>query len=274
MNVSDTNKSKRSMVLLGAVAGDVIGSVYEFLRIKTKDFDLFSPETRFTDDSVLTIASAYAILHGEDYDTVYRYFGRRYPNADYGGSFNKWLWDKYPEPYNSWGNGAAMRVSPVGFAYNTMGEVLEGAIGSAQVTHNHPEGLRGAQTTAVAIFLARNGESKSEIKKEIETRFGYDLSIPLDKIRPDYEFDVSCQGTVPPAMIAFLESNDYEDAVRNAISLGGDADTLACICGSIAYAFYGHIPEDIVSEVIKRLPDEFLDVICQFDSLVEKNEDK
>lgn len=228
--------------MLGAVAGDVIGSVYERRPIKTLDFPLFHAHSRFTDDSVLTIAIADAILQGMEYAEALKTYGRKYPNAGYGGAFYKWIFAVESQPYNSWGNGSAMRVSPVGFAFATVEEVLHEAERTAIVSHNHPEGIKGAQATALAIFMARKGLDKETIRTEIKRRFRYDLERTVDDIRPSYRFDVSCQGTVPEAIIAFLDSHDYEDAIRKAISLGGDSDTLACITGAIAQAYYKEIP--------------------------------
>ncbi|MCB9419773.1 MAG: ADP-ribosylglycohydrolase family protein [Ardenticatenaceae bacterium] len=252
--------------MIGAIAGDVIGSVFERRPIKTTDFPLFSPHSRFTDDTVLTVAVAYAILNGIDYGEAIQDFGRRYPNAGYGGSFFNWLLVEERRPYNSWGNGSAMRVSPVGWAFDSLDAVLAEAEKSAAVTHNHPEGIMGAQATAVAIHLARKGHSKTDIKAEISRRFGYDLERTVDGIRPFYHFDVSCQGSVPESIIAFLESDSVEDAIRKAVSLGGDTDTMGCIAGGIAEAFYGQIPPKITSEVRRRLPDEFLTIIDTFQS--------
>jgi ADP-ribosylglycohydrolase len=253
--------------MLGAIAGDVIGSVYEHRRIKTTEFPLFGPNSTFTDDTVMTVAVAHAILEGIDYATSFRLFGRRYPNAGYGGSFIGWLFKDNAEPYGSWGNGSAMRVCPVGWAFGAAGQVLDEAKRSAEVSHNHPEGIKGAQATALAVFLARSGESKATITGEIARRFGYDLNRTIDQIRPVYRFDVSCQGSVPEALIAFLESQDYETAVRNAVSLGGDSDTLACIAGGIADAFYGHIPEEIAQNVRARLPQDLLEVVDRFQEM-------
>lgn len=239
--------------MLGAIAGDIIGSRFEHAPIKTTDFELFTPESGFTDDTVLTVALADSIYNETDLkETLLQYF-RRYPSAGYGQGFIQWAQSDSPEPYNSWGNGAAMRVSPVGFAFDTLEEVLDRAAASAAVTHNHPEGIKGAQATATAVFLARTGHSKDAIQSAIESRFGYSLDEPLDRIRPRYRFDASCQGTVPPALRAFLESEDYEDAVRKAVSLGGDSDTLACITGGIAHAFYKTIPSGIVDKVFELL---------------------
>lgn len=240
--------------MLGAIAGDIIGSVYEHAPIKTKDFPLFGPHSRFTDDSVLTVAVAEAILSGRAYLDALRDFGRRYPQAGYGASFSAWLFADTPRPYHSWGNGAAMRVSPVGYAFATEAEVLEQARLTAAITHDHPEGIRGAQATALAVFLARTVHDKAVIRRRIAAEFGYDLDRSVDGIRPDYAFDISCQGTVPEAIVCFLDAASYEDAVRNAVSLGGDSDTLACITGGIAAAFYGGVPDAIRAEAEARLP--------------------
>jgi ADP-ribosylglycohydrolase len=250
--------------MLGAIAGDVIGSVYEAHPIKYTDFPLFGRSSHFTDDTVLTVAAAYSILEKCDYTTAFKTFGRRYPGAGYGSSFYQWIFSPDGRPYSSWGNGSAMRVSPVGFAFESVDAVLEEAGRSASVTHNHPEGIKGAQATALAVFLARKGENKDSIKSKIEKRFNYNLNRTLDDIRPEYRFDVSSQGSVPESIIAFLESKDFEDAVRKAVSLGGDSDTMACIAGGIAHAFYREIPENIVANVRERLPDEFLEIIDRF----------
>jgi len=250
--------------MLGAIAGDVIGSIFESRNLKSTEFPLFSPRSTFTDDTVLTVAVAYAILKDVDYVTALKSFGRRYPNAGYGGTFYHWLHTADSRPYNSWGNGSAMRVSPVGWAFDAIEEVLDEAKKSAEVTHNHPEGIKGAQATALALFLARNGESKAGIKQQLSQGFGYNLDRTLAEIRPTYRFDVSCQGSVPQAIIAFLESDDFEDAVRKAISLGGDSDTIACIAGAMAHAFYRDIPAAITANVRQRLPAEFLEIIDEF----------
>ena len=224
--------------MIGAIAGDIIGSVYEGRQVKTTEFPLFTTRSTFTDDTVLTVAVADCILHGKDYATTFKQYGRRYPHAGFGGMFRKWLNSDSLAPYYSFGNGSAMRVSPVGFAFDTIDDVLAEARRSAEVTHNHPEGIKGAQAIAAAILLARQKETKSSIKEFIEKNFGYDLSRTLEEIRPHYQFDETCQGSVPQAIIAFLESDSYEDAVRKAISLGGDSDTLACMAGGIAQAYY------------------------------------
>jgi ADP-ribosylglycohydrolase len=250
--------------MLGAIAGDVIGSVHEATRTKTKAFPLFTPHSRFTDDTVLTVAVADCLLHGRDFvDAFHEYFDA-YPNAGYGGTFFAWALSRRREPYHSWGNGAAMRVSPVAYAASTPEEVLEMAKRTAEVTHDHEQGIRGAQATAAAIFLARTGNSKEQIKQTIEERFGYFLDETIDELRPTYPFDVSCQGSVPQSIIAFLESDGYEDAVRNAISLGGDADTMACIAGAIAEAFYGGVPEEIRARTLAALDERLRGVVEEF----------
>lgn len=250
--------------MLGAVAGDIIGSVHEFLQEKTMEFPLFVEGSRFTDDSVLTIAVADCLLTGSSYVDKFHEYARAYPNRCYGAGFWRWVESGSREPYNSWGNGSAMRVSPVGFALSTLDDVLQEAKRSAEVTHNHPEGIRGAQATAVAIFLGRQGESKAGIREFIQQRFGYDLNRTIDSIRPTYSFNGSCQGTVPEAIIAFLESCDYEDAIRLAVSLGGDADTMACITGGIAEAFYGGVPEHIADPAMARLDEHLRTTVLHF----------
>ncbi len=250
--------------LLGAISGDVIGSVYEFAAWKKHDFPLFSPSSTFTDDSVLTLAVAEAILSGRPYGDLIRQYARLYPNSGFGGLFQRWMYAADAQPYGSYGNGSAMRVSAVGWAYENPERVLAGAEASAAVTHNHPEGIKGAQATALAVYMARRGAGKETIKAELSSRFGYDLERTLDEIRPTYIFDETCQETVPQAIIAFLEATDFEDAVRNAISLGGDADTLAAISGAIAEPYFGGVPDDIVQEVRLRMPAELWDVIESF----------
>jgi ADP-ribosylglycohydrolase len=250
--------------MLGAIAGDVIGSVYEARPIKTTRFRLFHPLCRFTDDTVLTVALADSILHGTSFVDLLKTYYRAYPNAGYGGSFHQWAQSDDSRPYNSWGNGSAMRASPIGFAFETLEEVMVQAKRSAEVTHDHPEGIKGAQAVASAVFLARTGKTKEQIKGYVETTFGYHLDTPLDVIRPRYEFHVSCQKSVPQAIRAFLESEDYEHAVRLAISLGGDSDTLACMAGGIAQAFYGGIPEAISQRVFEILDEPLADVTRKF----------
>jgi ADP-ribosylglycohydrolase len=248
--------------MIGAIAGDMIGSPYESYPIKTVHFPTRVAE--FTDDTVLTIAVADAILTGIDYGKALKSFARKYPNLPYGGSFRRWIREAGTTPYNSYGNGAAMRVSPVGFAFETMEEVLSEARQSAEVSHDHPEGIKGAQATALAIFLARRGEDKEAIRTRIEDRFSYDLQRTVADIRPDYFFDVSCQGSVPESIIAFLDADDYETTLKNAVSLGGDADTMACIAGGIAQAYFKHIPADIVFHVREKLPQDLLAVMDHF----------
>lgn len=250
--------------MIGAIAGDIIGSVYEFRPIKMKNFPLFSPFCDFTDDTVLTVAVAEAILTGRSYLEAIREIGRRYPNAGYGGFFYRWLHSKDSRPYNSWGNGSAMRVSPIGFAFQDEQSVLKEAARTAEITHNHPEGVKGAQATALAVFLARTGHSKEEIRTTIQRRFNYDLDRTVDDIRPTYSFDESCQRTAPEAIIAFLDSISYEDAIRNAVSLGGDSDTLACITGGIAEAFYGDVPSEIRVKVMECLSPDLWDITDKF----------
>ncbi len=251
--------------MLGAIAGDIIGSVYEQHPIKTKDFPLFSPECRFTDDTVMTCAVARAILRGGAYLAEILEIGRRYPHAGYGAFFYRWLHSENPGPYGSWGNGAAMRVSPVGFAFASEEEVLAQARLSAEISHNHPEAIKGAQAAALAVFFGRHGVTKEEILRKISLRFGYDLTRTVDRIRPAYTFDVSCQGTVPEAIIAFLDSESYEDAVRNAVSLGGDSDTLACITGGIAEAFYGGVSAEISAKVKDILKPDLWEIVKEFE---------
>lgn len=250
--------------MIGAIVGDVIGSVHERSGTKTKDFPLLTEHSRFTDDTVLTVAVAEKLLRGAEYvDLFHRYF-HDYPHAGYGGTFVRWASAREREPYNSWGNGSAMRVSPVGIAFDTLDEVMRHAQHSADATHNHPEGVKGAQATAVAVFLARTGKSKAEIRAHVESAFGYDLSAKLDDIRPTYAFDVSCQGSVPQSLVAFLESESYEDAVRNAVSLGGDADTMAAIAGAVAEAFYGGVPEHIAAPALERLDRRLRATVTEF----------
>lgn len=255
--------------MIGAIAGDVIGSVYEgkkrWLVERTADFEpLFSPKARFTDDTVLTVAVADAMLHGGDLVALFKEYYARYPGAGFGGDFRRWAGSEDTEPYGSWGNGSAMRVSPVGWAFDTLEEVLYQAKETARVTHDHPEGIKGAQATAAAVFLARDGAAKKELREELKRRFHYDLSFSLDEVRPTFGFDSSCAGTVPFAVVAFLESSDYESAVRLAVSLGGDCDTLACIAGGIAAAFYG-VPPDVREQALARLDEPLAEVVAEFE---------
>ncbi len=252
--------------MLGAIAGDLIGSVYEHNPLKSEDFQLFSPGSCFTDDTVMSLAVAQAIINKTDYSLEMKTLGRIFPWAGYGGNFMNWIFEEEMQPYGSWGNGAAMRVSPIGFAYNTEEDVLREAKNSAIVSHDHPEGIKGAQAVALAILLARQGISKAAIREKIAADFSYDLNRTVEEIRPGYQFDISCQGTVPEGIIAFLDSSGYESAVRKAVSLGGDSDTLACIAGGIAEAFYGQIPAEIIRETRLRLPEGLLTILEKFES--------
>jgi ADP-ribosylglycohydrolase len=263
------------MYMYGAILGDIIGSPYEFdMGDKTKDFPLFSEKSCFTDDTVMTIAVAEAFMGApDDEDAIRRRliqsmqkWGHRYPSAGYGVRFCGWLDSKDPQPYNSWGNGSAMRVAPVAWLYNDLDTVRRMARISADVTHNHPEGIKGAEATASAIFLARTGSTKAEIKAYIETEFHYDLSRTCDKIRPAYCHVESCQETVPEAITAFLEGDCFEDVIRTAVSLGGDCDTLTCIAASIAEGFYG-VPEELKQECADRLDESMKTILHQFDSV-------
>ena len=251
--------------MLGAIVGDVIGSVYEADNLKTPYFyPLFDERCRFTDDTVLTVAIADAILHQASYQDKLKEYFRRYPHAGYGGRFIHWAMSDSQAPYNSWGNGSAMRVSPVAYSCSTLEEVLAEARRTAVVTHSHFEGIKGAQATAASIFLARTGSDKEAILEYVQSTFDYDLTRSLDMIRPNYKFDVSCQGSVPEAIIAFLESDNFEDAIRKAISLGGDSDTIACIAGGIAEAYYGEVPEEIQDQAWEHLDNHLRDVVTRF----------
>lgn len=269
--------------MYGAILGDIIGSPFEFDRgDKTKDFKLFSRRSHYTDDSVMTLAVCEALLKvGQDAtvkeieDAVIssmQSWGRRYPHAGYGGYFRRWLTACHPEPYNSFGNGSAMRVSAAGWLYDSLEKTRTVAKATANVTHNHPEGIKGAEAIASAIFMARNGSSKEEIKKYIENEFHYDLNRTLDEIRPSYHMDETCQKTVPEAIIAFLEAKDFEDAIRNAVSLGGDTDTLGAITGSIAEAYY-RIPEWLMTECRKRINRDMRVVLDDFNDALSNQDD-
>ncbi|MCR4604451.1 MAG: ADP-ribosylglycohydrolase family protein [Eubacterium sp.] len=261
--------------MYGAILGDMVGAPYEFDRgDKTKDFEMFNDRVRFTDDSVMTIAVADALMRiskDADDDTVksavvesMQRWGRAYPDAGYGARFIHWLWDENPEPYNSWGNGSAMRVSSVGWLYDSLDETRKMARLTAEVSHNHPEGIKGAEATASVIYLAGTGSTKNEIKEYVIREFGYDLSRTCDEIRLGYHHVESCQETVPEAITAFLEGNDFEDVIRTAVSLGGDCDTLTCIAGGMAEAFYG-MPEGMKAECVKRLTEDMKSVLEEFD---------
>jgi len=249
--------------MIGAIAGDVIGSVHEAAATKTKRFPLFTPESCFTDDTVMTAAVADVLLNAGDYTKAFHRYFRKYPDVGYGAQFKLWCELRRTEPYNSWGNGSAMRVAPIGMAFDRLEDVLAEAERSARVTHNHPEGIRGAKAVAAAVFIARKQPEKKEITKYVESEFGYRLDQPLKSVRRTFLFDVSCEGTVPWALRSFLEADSYEDAVRNAISLGGDADTLACIAGAAAGSYYG-VPPEITAEVLGRLDDRLRTVVAQF----------
>ena len=250
--------------MIGAVAGDIVGSSFERNNPKTKTFELFGPGCRFTDDTVLTVALADSILTGEEYAKNLKAYARRYPDAGYGRGFARWAASDGTGPYGSWGNGAAMRTSPVGHAFGDLETVLAKAEEYAAATHNHPDGIRGAQATSAAIFLGRTGKGKEEIRAFVERRFGYDLGMHVDEIRQGHAFDGSCRGTVPQAIRSFLDSADYEDAVRTAVSLGGDSDTLACIAGGIAEAFYGGVPEAIREKAFGYLDGRLAGVVRAF----------
>ena len=259
--------------MLGAIIGDIVGSRFEWDNIKTKDFDFLTYKCSVTDDSIMSLAVAKAIVQCDgDYSSLsektvkyMRAIGRSYPFCGYGGMFRQWIYSDTPKPYGSYGNGAAMRVSACGFAATSIGEAIELSRKVTEVTHNHPEGIKGAQATAAAIFLARTGASKAKIKSFIQGEFGYDLSRTCDQIRPTYRHVESCQETVPEAITAFLEGESFEDVIRTAVSLGGDCDTLTAIAGSIAEAFYG-VPEDLKEECRNRLATDLGTVLRRFDN--------
>jgi ADP-ribosylglycohydrolase len=250
--------------MLGAIVGDVIGSVHEFRGTKSTEFELFVPESRFTDDTVLAVAVADSLLTGRDLVEAFHEYFDAYPNAGYGFRFFQWASARQRHAYNSYGNGSAMRVPAVAYVFETMEDVLTNAKRSAEVTHDHPEGIKGAQATAAAIFMARQGESKPRMRDWLQGRFAYDLTPRLDDLRLTYEFDETCQGTVPPALIAFFEARDYEDAIRKAVSLGGDADTLACISGAVAEAYYGGVPPSIAGPAMAALDSRLRDIVVTF----------
>lgn len=257
--------------MLGAIIGDIVGSRFERHNCKSKEFDLFTPKCHFTDDTAMTVAIAKALLECEgDYTDLSNHaiqcmqeIGQKYPNAGYGQIFYLWLHRKNPEPYWSYGNGSAMRVSPVAYAAKTEKECVQLAKAVTYVSHDHPEGIKGAEAAALATWGALNGATKSMIRKRIEDQY-YILDFTVDKIRPSYRFDASCQGSVPQAIEAFLESEDFEDAIRIAISLGGDSDTIAAIAGGIAGAYYG-VPKDLWEQAMTYLPQDFLDILEEFD---------
>lgn len=265
--------------MYGAILGDIIGSPYEFnaRNYKAKDFPLFSARSVFTDDTVMTLAVAEALMESEgmsDAEITAKLFeimpqiGRHYPDCGYGGHFSMWIMLDAPTPYSSYGNGSAMRVSPVAWLYNDLETVLHIAEITASVSHNHPEGIKGAQAIAAAIFLARTGHSKDDIRRYVTEKFGYNLTRTCDEIRPGYRMDETCQGSVPEAIIAFLESNDFEDAIRTAVSIGGDSDTIADMAGAIAEGYYG-VPGELKAEAHNRLPDELRDILLRFEQRVK-----
>ena len=250
--------------MLGAIAGDIIGSVYEFHPIKSMDFPLFSKRSEWTDDTVLTIAVAETLLTGRPYEKTMREFALENSDAGFGGMFRQWFTTPGLKPYNSFDNGSAMRVSPVGWAFDTLEETLAEAQRSAEVTHNHPEGIKGAQSVAAAIFLARQGASQADIRDALETRFGYNLHRTYEDIQPSCSFDETCQRSVPEALICVLTATSFEDAVRRAVALGGDADTQAAIAGSVAEALYGGVPKEIAKEARARLTPQFTRILDAF----------
>ena len=262
--------------IIGAIAGDVIGSAYEFNPTREHDFELFTPKRTFTDDTVLTMANALWLLEDEKHTpeklvNIMLDMCWKYPDRGYGGHFAHWIHDGNPQPYNSFGNGSAMRVSPVGYYAKTLEQALALAQVSAEVTHNHPEGIKGAQATAAAIFLARSGKTKQEIRDYIAKTFRYDLSRTLDEIRPTFTFDETCQRTVPEAITCFMEGKDYEDVVRLSVALAGDADTIAAIAGSISSAV-DDVPNEISQPVISLLSEEFCTTLLRFNELVAQRE--
>jgi len=250
--------------MLGAIVGDIIGSRFEFQPIKSCDFELFTPECRFTDDTILTLATAHALLESGSFGENYHHFYQRYPQAGYGQRFSDWAASNSKHPYNSYGNGSAMRVAPVAWVSDDLDLVLDLATQTAMPSHNHPEGIKAAQAVAAAIFMARNKHTKAEIKDYLTQNFGYQLQRPLEQIRPDYTFEVSCQKSVPEALCCFFESSDFISAIRLAVSLGGDADTQAAIAGSIAEAFYGGVPAAILAQALSYLDPFQLDICDRF----------
>lgn len=257
--------------LMGAICGDIIGSAYEFNSTKRYKFQLLRAQNTFTDDTVMTIAVADWLMNGGDLAVILRKWGLKYPFIGYGPMFFDWLTSSNPKPYNSFGNGSAMRVSPVGWVANNEIEALELAIQTAEITHNHPEGIKGAQAVALAIYLAKTGTSKDEIRRAICRKFGYNLKRTCDEIRESYKFHATCQKSVPESIICFLESEGYEDAVRLAVTLGGDADTMACIAGAIASAYYKTIPDKIAGPCLDKLPDEMYEIVMAFTNIHSVN---
>ena len=264
--------------MLGALVGDIVGSIYEFCNTKSVDFELLNCYSNFTDDSVMTLAVAKWLMEDEEHTINYligcmQELGNRYPNAGYGSRFGMWLEEENPQPYNSWGNGAGMRVIPVGLSAKTLDEALALAAVTASVSHNHPEGVIGAQAIASSVFLCKQGKSKAEIKEYVEKTFYYNLDRTISDIRPMYGFDVSCQGSVPEAIIAFLEGNSFEEVIRLAVSIGGDSDTIACMAGAIAACMYP-IPDDISEKCDTILTDDLREIKDQFIGFIEKRNEE
>lgn len=252
--------------MIGSVIGDIAGSTYEFIQCKDYDFDLFPINSTFTDDSILTVATCEVLLKHGDYAKAYHAYGNRFPNpmGGYGMRFANWLTMRHPVPYDSYGNGSAMRAGPIGVAFSTVEDVLVAAEASAKVTHSHAEGIKGAQATALAVHLAFTGKDKEFIRNEVAHRFQYDLFRSASEVRKHYVYNESCQGTVPEAIIAFLDSKDYESAIRLSISMGGDADTMGCITGGIAHAYYRSIPDDFIERARAILPADFTQILADF----------
>lgn len=267
--------------MIGAIIGDIVGSRFQFDNTKTKDFHFLTEDSWFTDDTVMTCAVAKAILDcNGDYSNLsekavsaMQFFGRKYPSCGYGMRFYQWIFSEHPQPYNSCGNGSAMRISAVGFAAESMEEVKTMSYAVTSVTHDHPEGLKGAESTAAAIFLARQGKTKEEIKDYIIKNYGYDLSKTVEDYRNEIDGCVKeiCQDSLPQALVCFLEGNDYEDVIRNCISTGGDTDTIAAIAGGIAEAYFG-IPEGLVQEGKKYLPDDLKEILETFEGKIFQKE--
>lgn len=260
--------------MLGGIIGDIVGSRFEWNNHRSEDFDFISEKCFFTDDTVLTIATADCLLSAGDYSSIYQTYARRYPNSGYGGRFRVWMNSDSPKPYRSFGNGSAMRVSPVGWFFPDLESTLKEARRSAEVTHDHREGIKGAESIAAAIFLARSKRSKQEIRSYIESNFQYNLDFSLQELQRSYEFDETCQGSVPQSIYCFLISSSFEDAIRKSISIGGDSDTIACITGSIAEAFYGEIPKDYIMKAKNLLKSELKEVLEKFSMNLKINENR
>ncbi len=248
--------------MIGAIIGDIVGSIYERNNHRSKDFQLFSYRCTFTDDTVLTVGVAEALMNEQDFRKHLHKWGRKYPRAGYGRNFKKWIKSDNPKPYGSYGNGSAMRVSPVGMVFDTMEETLRVAEESAVVSHNHPDGINGAKAVAGSIYLARTGGSKQDIQEFVET-LGYPVDFELDELQRSYRFNSSCAGSVPQAIYCFLISEDFEDTLRTSVSIGGDTDTICAVSGAIAEGYHG-IPEWIEEEAMSRLPQDMVDVIEDF----------